>query len=253
MHLPIAHGEGRFTTKDRDLLAELKKNDQIAFRHCDAEGVVSEDSVTNPNGSQYAIAGICNHAGNVVALMPHPERTPNGARYFASVRAWIEQHPLVKTPHAASRTHATQKTANNIPSRQPHPLELFISSIITNNEERTVEQIARKYAEGLKLTQLKYFAVDDERKILGDLSLFNANKERVFIRRNGIWETSDVPTGDLVFLRRDEPDTGAMGLGKGSETGICYACRGIVEKDVTGNLLEVFCNPHSSSLERMSL
>ena len=64
LELPIAHGEGKFLTAGPKILETLKKNKQIVFRY---------DPV-NPNGSENAIAGICNKAGNVVGLMPHPER-----------------------------------------------------------------------------------------------------------------------------------------------------------------------------------
>jgi phosphoribosylformylglycinamidine synthase I len=62
--LPIAHGEGKFVTQDAKTLAALEKKRQIIFRYQGA----------NPNGSVNAIAGICNADGNVVGLMPHPER-----------------------------------------------------------------------------------------------------------------------------------------------------------------------------------
>ncbi len=62
--LPIAHGEGKFMTQDAKTLATLEKNKQVVFRYRGA----------NPNGSVRAIAGICNAKGNVVGLMPHPER-----------------------------------------------------------------------------------------------------------------------------------------------------------------------------------
>jgi len=62
--LPIAHGEGKFVARDAETLAQLEKNGQIVFRY---QG-------SNPNGSTRSIAGICNARGNVVGLMPHPER-----------------------------------------------------------------------------------------------------------------------------------------------------------------------------------
>ena len=61
--LPIAHGEGRYYT-DADTLAQLEDEGQILFRY---EG-------DNPNGSVNNIAGICNRQGNVLGMMPHPER-----------------------------------------------------------------------------------------------------------------------------------------------------------------------------------
>ena len=72
--VPIAHGEGRFTTKIADLLETLHANDQVVFQYCDADGNVDADRSINPNGALDNIAGLCNPAGNVMALMPHPER-----------------------------------------------------------------------------------------------------------------------------------------------------------------------------------
>jgi len=64
LDLPIAHGEGKFITAAPRVLSELKRNKQIVFRYFPK----------NPNGSQFNIAGICNKWGNVVGMMPHPER-----------------------------------------------------------------------------------------------------------------------------------------------------------------------------------
>ncbi|MCJ7652032.1 MAG: phosphoribosylformylglycinamidine synthase subunit PurQ, partial [Candidatus Lokiarchaeota archaeon] len=67
--IPIAHGEGRYFT---DNIKELVDNDQIVFRYSNEKGVVTGDS--NPTGSMYNIAGICNLEKNCLGLMPHPER-----------------------------------------------------------------------------------------------------------------------------------------------------------------------------------
>ena len=74
MPIPIAHGEGRFTSMDADLVEQLKANDQIVFQYCDADGVVEDRLDINPNGAVENIAGLCNPQGNVMAMMPHPER-----------------------------------------------------------------------------------------------------------------------------------------------------------------------------------
>ncbi len=71
MRIPIAHNEGRYYL-DKDQFAELEKNEQIVLRYVDDSNVPTEDS--NPNGSMYNIAGISNKQGNVMGLMPHPER-----------------------------------------------------------------------------------------------------------------------------------------------------------------------------------
>ena len=69
--IPIAHAEGNYVCDD-ETLAELRHEDRIVFRYCDANGKVTE--AANPNGSRDNIAGICNAGRNVLGLMPHPER-----------------------------------------------------------------------------------------------------------------------------------------------------------------------------------
>jgi len=71
LRIPIAHFEGNYYVEEKTLL-RLKKNNQIIFRYCNKEGEVTEEA--NPNGSLDAIAGICNERGNVLGMMPHPER-----------------------------------------------------------------------------------------------------------------------------------------------------------------------------------
>jgi phosphoribosylformylglycinamidine synthase I len=71
LRIPIAHGEGRFVVDD-ETAAQLEENGQIAFRYVDASGARTEAS--NVNGSAHAIAGVLNLQGNVLGLMPHPER-----------------------------------------------------------------------------------------------------------------------------------------------------------------------------------
>ncbi|MBI4780113.1 MAG: phosphoribosylformylglycinamidine synthase subunit PurQ [Oscillatoriophycideae cyanobacterium NC_groundwater_1537_Pr4_S-0.65um_50_18] len=69
--LPIAHGEGCYYA-DAQTLAELESNQQVLFRYCTPTGESIEAG--NPNGSLHNIAGICNRQGNVLGMMPHPER-----------------------------------------------------------------------------------------------------------------------------------------------------------------------------------
>lgn len=71
LRIPIAHNEGRYYF-DKDQLGELERNEQIVLQYVDESNVPTDDS--NPNGSLDNIAGICNKKGNVMGLMPHPER-----------------------------------------------------------------------------------------------------------------------------------------------------------------------------------
>jgi phosphoribosylformylglycinamidine synthase subunit PurQ / glutaminase len=87
--LPIAHGEGSYYA-DADTLAQLEDHHQVLFRYSSANGVL--DVANNPNGSLNHIAGICNRQGNVLGMMPHPERAADpllgntdGIRLFQGV------------------------------------------------------------------------------------------------------------------------------------------------------------------------
>ena len=80
--IPIAHAEGRFTTDDRNVLDEMRENGQIVLRYCTLAGQTDPSFPTNPNGSLENMAGVCNREGNVLALMPHPERA-----------SWLRQVP----------------------------------------------------------------------------------------------------------------------------------------------------------------
>lgn len=71
LNIPIAHGEGSYFA-DAETLKSLDKNKQVLFRYCNAEGSLSD--LSNPNGACEHIAGICNAQGNVLGMMPHPER-----------------------------------------------------------------------------------------------------------------------------------------------------------------------------------
>ena len=72
LKIPISHGEGNYQAYP-NTIKSLFENDQVVFRYCSKEGYVDEDS--NPNGSVDNIAGITNIEGNVLGMMPHPERS----------------------------------------------------------------------------------------------------------------------------------------------------------------------------------
>ncbi len=71
LKIPIAHMDGNYYHYPSEL-DKIKRNRQIVFRYCEPDGAVTENS--NPNGSLENIAGIINKKGNVLGMMPHPER-----------------------------------------------------------------------------------------------------------------------------------------------------------------------------------
>jgi phosphoribosylformylglycinamidine synthase I len=105
--VPIAHNEGNFYS-DAGELSALERNGQVLFRYCTAQGEVADD--VNPNGSLNNIAGISNQRGNVMGMMPHPERASeaclaleDGRGVFASLVRSIENRLLAGDPSASAR------------------------------------------------------------------------------------------------------------------------------------------------------
>ncbi len=97
IRLPISHGEGRYVA-DPVTLDELVATGRVVLRYADDGGQVTD--AANPNGSERGIAGIVNERGNVLGLMPHPERASepevggtDGLRLFRSLERWLHELP----------------------------------------------------------------------------------------------------------------------------------------------------------------
>ncbi len=191
LHIPYAHGEGRFVFKDPEVLEKLKANGQVLFQYCDENGKVNSDFPVTPNGSTEAIAALCNPAGNVMAIMPHPERDPggNGKEIFSSIREWIEEK---KT--ASYKSLGEHKTSDDIREFEKTDLEFFVRLIIVDNAERTVEYTLKQKGFDINLKRSLYWAVQLEEgtdkkevalKIIETGELANLNKEWIYVRIDG--------------------------------------------------------------------
>jgi len=97
IELPISHGEGRYVA-DASTLDLLERDGRVVLRYATPDGTVAAGG--NPNGSERGIAGIVNERGNVLGLMPHPERAAeaevggtDGLRVFRSLERWLQQQP----------------------------------------------------------------------------------------------------------------------------------------------------------------
>ena len=93
LRIPVAHGDGRFVA-DEDVLDQLEAEERVVFRYVDAGANLAPEA--NPNGSERNIDGIINDGGNVLGLMPHPERacspllgSSDGVRLFESILAKV--------------------------------------------------------------------------------------------------------------------------------------------------------------------
>lgn len=94
LHVPVSHGEGRYAA-DAETLDELEREGRVAFRYCTESGEITAEA--NPNGSERNIAGIVNERGNVLGMMPHPERAcepilggDDGTLIWRSVIEWAK-------------------------------------------------------------------------------------------------------------------------------------------------------------------
>lgn len=89
VNIPIAHNEGNYFA-DENVIKDIEDKNLVAFRYCNKNGDINEE--TNPNGSLKNIAGIINEKGNVLGMMPHPERATDnitglndGEKFFTSI------------------------------------------------------------------------------------------------------------------------------------------------------------------------
>ncbi len=95
LKIPIGHGEGCFFAPE-ETLKSIEEKKQVVFRYCDSGGQITTES--NPNGSLRSIAAVCNERGNVMGMMPHPDRcaeevlgNADGRRIFDSiVHSWTQ-------------------------------------------------------------------------------------------------------------------------------------------------------------------
>jgi phosphoribosylformylglycinamidine synthase I len=105
--IPIAHSQGRFTSADPDLMEDLDGEGRIVLKYCGPDGEAPGGFPNDPNGSERHAAAICNPDGNVVAIMPHPERA-----------AWLRQVPAdLASPW--SRTRSSVRTWKDMEGAGP--------------------------------------------------------------------------------------------------------------------------------------
>jgi len=180
INIPLAHGEGRFILPE-ELLNKMIANDQTVYRYCDDDGNVVDEFPTNPNGSMYNLAAVCNPAGNVMAMMPHPERNENGDAIFASMKDFIEnENPTTNHLLSFDRPHY------EIEKYEPNPdaTKWVIDMIITDNEAVSVHNALGQLGYDVSISRQTHWEilVDNERepilqKIDATGELYNSNKE----------------------------------------------------------------------------
>jgi len=227
MKIPVANGEGRFVPSNKSLLQKLIQNGQTLFRYCDRKGKFIEQFPINPNGAIYNLAGVCNPEGNVLALMPHPERSISGQPIFDSLSHHLNKFGKLKIVSKSKTEYtAISKPQKEIPPPQTNKpdIEITVKLIITDNEERTMENAVHKMGfKNISLSKKTYYGIyvkskknllKTAEKIICSGELINLNKEIPIInienklykydRNSGIHETIKKHTNGQNFLVMDK-------------------------------------------------
>ena len=180
INVPLAHGEGRFVVPD-ELLDKMISNDQTVFQYCDDSGNVVDEFPTNPNGSMHNLAAVCNARGNVMAMMPHPERTENGDAIFSSMKEFIENGNPV-SDHTLSFDRPHYKVANY--ETNGDSSEWVIDMTITDNEAASVHNALNHLGFDVSISRQTHWEISidgDRESILKEIDatgeLYNSNKE----------------------------------------------------------------------------
>ena len=263
INVPLAHGEGRFIIP-HELLEKMITNEQTVFRYCDNNGIISDEFPTNPNGSMHNLAAVCNPKGNVMAMMPHPERTENGDTIFSSMKDYIENgNPVTSHTLSFDRPHYEVENYES----NGDSTEWIIEMIITDNEAASVHNALNHLGFDVSITRQTHWEIstDGERdsilqKIDKTGELYNSNKE--FIS-----QTTSAKNTASFLVRQKEDMIGRAKFESLTERfeidGISEIKRGVIWnvtvnsgnlENVLGNLLDthILFNPLSHECYRIN-
>ena len=180
LSIPVAHGEGRFVIPCA-LLKEMQLNGLTVFQYCDANGQVIDEFPVNPNGSIDNIAAVSNKAGNVMAMMPHPERTSNGDAIFHSMRDYIASGHVQRV----APLHYSPRPQAILPYRStPKMVELIVDLIITDNHAMSVENALHQMDISTQIKRYTHWEIEcDSPEIFEKIKvsgvLYNDRKEKI--------------------------------------------------------------------------
>jgi phosphoribosylformylglycinamidine synthase subunit PurQ / glutaminase len=229
IHLPVAHGEGRFLFADELQVEHLEE--LVCFEYTDQEGKIHPEFPSNPNGSYKNAAAIRSPRGNVVAIMPHPERSPDGAVLFDSLAEFLKNPCALPEKNIPAFAFAHRQAEQ----RKQYSLEFFVRLRITDNTRITLENTAQRKWKEIALSRMTFWGIQMEEnsseamrkemaeKILRSNELLNIEKEFPIIRiGESVWtyekEKGLLPTHDNLlpkqnaFLSREKKDF--VGLAK---------------------------------------
>ena len=201
IRVPFAHGEGRFLIPEY-LLDKMIENKQTLFQYCDNNGNTENEFPTNPTGSIYNLAAVCNPAGNVMAMMPHPERTKDGDVIFSSMKEYLEKgNPI------SNHTLTYNSSRQDIVSFTPNTKASYwrISALITDNIASTVQQTLQSLNCHVNIKRQVFWEIETDtnknqilKKIDESGELYNSNKEYIDKSKGHNYDLS------LLVLQKDD-------------------------------------------------
>ncbi|RUR11337.1 phosphoribosylformylglycinamidine synthase I [Legionella sp. km772] len=177
LNIPVAHGEGRFQLS-KELWTVLQQEGCTSFHYCDEQGQLDTQFPVNPNGSSYNLAALSNARGNVLAMMPHPERSADADLIFQSMHDYIAEqvYPPFKT---IAYNHPFY-----LPTIYHCPLEakeIIIAPLSTDEHALSIEKVVLSQGIKISLKRYTHWEIECAREALDQIMasslLYNANKE----------------------------------------------------------------------------
>jgi phosphoribosylformylglycinamidine synthase I len=202
IYIPAAHAEGRFILAP-GLLEKLHSKNVGMLQYCDAKGEVKQEFPVNPNGSEYNLAAVCNTAGNVMAIMPHPERTTDGDAIFNSMHDYIAANKYV---HVKPLFFSIPETEISTYEPEPNTLEIIVDLIITDNTAVSMQKALQNLGFNIEIRrqthwEIKYLKEPEqlEKAIIASFELFNPNKEKLIAKQ-------DLPQNHIISILIQDKD-----------------------------------------------
>lgn len=233
LKMPVANGEGRYTTQIPELLDAMIAQEQTIFRYSTPRGEIINEFPVNPNNAMFNLAGICNIEGNIMALMPHPERSQLGDPIFDSMKRYIEDRKsfqLAKSiKNEPKKINTSWKESDITPYAETASYTFLIELIITDNEERTIEQAFHQLGfTNLSIKKQTYVNMtlsspptdhDAEKALLEAIihsnEVMNPNKEMVTITtKDGKEFTYDIKKGLMEIQENSDENKKRNGMKK---------------------------------------
>lgn len=186
IRVPFAHAEGRFLFEPT-LADQMEELGMLAFRYVDASGEQVADYPVNPNGSERNVAAVTNAAGNVMAMMPHPERVTEGDVIFESIGEYLREYDRISLDTTELKEPSRDQNEDAIPMGElESELEhLPVKLIITDNTACSMEDALEKKGYAISVERWVLWSLQGEaplssaqhQALVASGELLNTNKE----------------------------------------------------------------------------